>query len=89
LCRDNYFHQKCLEKKIIEEDYGSFDLMYCPTCKEGYALTKRIRSLKKMFVVAAYYAKEKGYSFFWDICTLYGILMVTVKSALSITSNLV
>ena len=36
--------------------------MYCPTCKEGYALKKRLRSLKKMFAVAAYYAKEKGYS---------------------------
>ena len=89
LCRDSYLHQKCLEKKILEEDGGSFDLMYCTTCKENYASTKRLRSFKNMFAVAGYYAKNKGMSFCWDICTLYGILMVTVKSALSMTSNVV
>lgn len=89
LCRDSYLHQKCLEKKIMEEDGGSFDLISCPTCKEVYASTKRLRSLKNIFSVAAFYARNKGYSFCWDICTLYGILMVTVKSALSITSNVV
>jgi len=42
--------------------------------------------------VATYFAKEKGFSFFWDIATFYGILLLTVKSALSIipfTSGLV
>jgi len=37
-----------------------------------------------MFFVVTYFAKEKGFSFFWDIMTFYGILLLTFRSALSI-----